>query len=280
MEKFSAKVFICSLFAALVLLSSPARSQEVEDENEFNYDENSDRGPSHWGDIKPEWRTCKTGKMQSPIDLNYREVQVAKLGPLNLNYNPSNYDTLKNKGHEIQLDIHEPTSSLQINGTSYTLVNLHWHIPSEHTINRQRFDLELHLVHQTPITNRIAVIGILYKIGTGSDPVLLSLKEPLEALNGSSAGKNVSVGVFDPRVVGIGNDTKLYYRYMGSLTTPPCTEGVTWTVLKQIRSVKEEQIVSLQNAVNDGPGGNARPIQPTNDRIVQFNKYPPYFSSN
>ncbi|RYR23303.1 hypothetical protein Ahy_B03g068544 [Arachis hypogaea] len=250
MEKFSAKVFICSLFAALVLLSSPARSQEVEDENEFNYDENSDRGPSHWGDIKPEWRTCKTGKMQSPIDLNYREVQVAKLGPLNLNYNPSNYDTLKNKGHEIQVNI----------------ISI--------------FDLELHLVHQTPITNRIAVIGILYKIGTGSDPVLLSLKEPLEALNGSSAGKNVSVGVFDPRVVGIGNDTKLYYRYMGSLTTPPCTEGVTWTVLKQIRSVKEEQIVSLQNAVNDGPGGNARPIQPTNDRIVQFNKYPPYFSSN
>ncbi|XP_052115348.1 alpha carbonic anhydrase 7 [Arachis duranensis] len=279
MEKFSAKVFICSLFAALVLLSSPARSQEVEDESEFNYDENSDRGPSHWGDIKPEWRTCKTGKMQSPIDLNDRKVQVAKLGPLNLNYNPSNNATLKNKGHEIQLDIHEPTSSLQINGTSYTLVNLHWHIPSEHTINRQRFDLELHLVHQTPITNQIAVIGILYKIGTRSDPVLLSLKEPLEALNRSSAGASVSVPVFDPRVVDI-NDTKLYYRYMGSLTTPPCTEGVTWTVLKQIRSVKEEQIVSLQNAVNDGPGGNARPIQPTNNRIVQFNKYPPYFSLN
>ncbi|RYR70416.1 hypothetical protein Ahy_A03g016911 [Arachis hypogaea] len=252
MEKFSAKVFICSLFAALILLSSPARSQEVEDESEFNYDENSDRGPSHWGDIKPEWRTCKTGKMQSPIDLNDRKVQVAKLGPLNLNYNPSNNAILKNKGHEIQLDIHEPTSSLQ-----------------------------LHLVHQTPITNQIAVIGILYKIGTRSDPVLLSLRERLGALNGSSAGASVSVPVFDPRVVDItGNDTKLYYRYMGSLTTPPCTEGVIWTVLKQIRSVKEEQIVSLQNAVNDGPGGNARPIQPTNDRIVQFNKYPPYFSLN
>ncbi|KAL1361559.1 alpha carbonic anhydrase 7 [Arachis hypogaea] len=276
MGKFSAKVFICSLFAALVLLSSPARSQEVEDETEFNYDENSDRGPSQWGNIKPEWRTCKTGRMQSPIDLN-KKVQLAKLGPLNLNYNPSNYNTLKNKGHSIELGILQPTSSLQINGTSYILDNIHWHTPSEHTINGKRFDLELHLVHQTPITNQIAVIGILYKIGTRSDPVLLSLGEPLEALNGSSAGASVSVPAFDPRVVDItGNDTKLYYRYMGSLTTPPCTEGVIWTVLEKIRSVKREQIVTLNNAVNDGPGGNARPIQPTNNRRVQFNKYTPY----
>ncbi|KAL1323620.1 hypothetical protein HN51_033903 [Arachis hypogaea] len=276
MEKFSAKVFICSLFAALVLLSSPARSQEVEDETEFNYDENSDRGPSNWGNIKPEWRTCNTGRMQSPIDLKDKRLQVAKLGPLNLNYNPSNYNTLKNKGHSIQLDILQRTSSLQINGTSYTLDNIHWHIPSEHTINGKRFDLELHLVHGSS-DNQTAVIGILYEIGTELDPVLLSLREPLEALNGSSAGASVSVGAFDPRVVDItGNDTKLYYRYMGSLTTPPCTEGVIWTVLKQTRSVKSEQILLLDRAVNDGPGGNARPIQPTNNRKVQFNKYPPY----
>ncbi|XLT48996.1 hypothetical protein HN873_041600 [Arachis hypogaea] len=270
MEKFSAKVFICSLFAALVLLSSPARSQEVEDETEFNYDENSDRGPSNWGNIKPEWRTCNTGRMQSPIDLKDKRLQVAKLGPLNLNYNPSNYNTLKNKGHSIQLEILDPTSSLQINGSRYILKQLHWHSPSEHIIDGRRLDLEVHLVHQTPTTNQIAVIGILYRIGLRSDPLLSLLEGDLKALSGSSVGANRSVSVFDPREVDM--DSNLYYRYMGSLTTPPCTENVTWTVLTRIKSVRREQINLFRDAVHDASDGNARPIQPTNNRKVQLNK--------
>ncbi|XP_015952438.1 alpha carbonic anhydrase 7-like [Arachis duranensis] len=270
MEKFSSKFFICILFAALLLLYSPARSQELfEDEDEYNYDENSDRGPSHWGNIKPEWRTCKTGRMQSPIDLNKKRLQLAKLGPLNLNYNPSNA-TLKKNIYEIELLFLDPTSSLTINGTRYILQNLHWHIPSEHTINGRRLDLEVHLVHvhQTPTTNLTAVIGILFKIGSRTDPLLL--EEDLKALSGLSVGANRSVGVFDPSVINIERD--LYYRYMGSLTTPPCTENVTWTILKQVRKVRGDQIKLLQNAVADDSNGNARPIQPTNNRKVQLNK--------
>ncbi|XP_052115435.1 alpha carbonic anhydrase 7 isoform X1 [Arachis duranensis] len=267
MEKFSAKVFICSLFAALILLSSPARSQEVEDESEFNYDEDSDRGPSHWGDIKPEWRMCETGRMQSPIDLNYRSLQLARIGPLNLNYNPSNA-TLKNRGHDIELEIVDPTSSLQINGSRYILKQLHWHSPSEHTIDGRRLDLELHLVHQTPTTNQIAVIGMLYRIGLRSDSLLSLLEGDLKALSGSSVGANRSVGVFDPKEVDM--DTNLYYRYMGSLTTPPCTENVTWTVFTRIKSVRREQINLFRDAVHDDSDGNARPIQPSS-MAVQFN---------
>ncbi|KAL1323621.1 alpha carbonic anhydrase 7 [Arachis ipaensis] len=268
MEKFSAKVFICSLFAAFVLLSSPARSQEVEDESEFNYDdEDSDRGPSHWGDIKAEWRMCKTGRMQSPIDLNYRSLQLARIGPFNLNYYSSNA-ILKNRGHDIELEILDPTSSLQINGSRYILKQLHWHSPSEHIIDGRRLDLEVHLVHQTPTTNQIAVIGILYRIGLRSDPLLSLLEGDLKALSGSSVGANRSVSVFDPREVDM--DSNLYYRYMGSLTTPPCTENVTWTVLTRIKSVRREQINLFRDAVHDDSDGNARPIQPSS-MAVQFN---------
>ncbi|MED6158038.1 hypothetical protein PIB30_028966 [Stylosanthes scabra] len=270
MENFSVmmKVFICSLFTALLLLSSPATSQEVEDEHEFNYDENSEIGPSHWGDIKPEWSLCKTGRMQSPIDLNITSVLVKLSGPLILNYNPSNA-ILKNRGHDISLEFLENTSNLQINGSSYILKQLHWHTPSEHTINGQRLDLELHLVHQTPSNDKIAVIGILYKIGIKPDNLLSLLNEGLMSLSGSSNGANVSVGVIDPREVNINKN--MYYRYMGSLTTPPCSENVTWTIPKQIGSVTRDQINLLRDAVHDDSNDNARPIQPTNNRTLELN---------
>ncbi|RHN60704.1 putative carbonic anhydrase [Medicago truncatula] len=156
----------------------------ADDESEFNYDEDSDQGPHNRGDIKPEWFRCKNGTMQSPIDLlNHRVQIVSNLGGLQINYTPSNA-TLKNRGHDIRLELIANSSYLQINGTQYVLKQLHWHSPSEHTIDGKRLDLELHLVHETP-SGETAVIGILYK--TGLPDLFLSLvkfvsKEQIELL--------------------------------------------------------------------------------------------------
>ncbi|CAJ2654467.1 unnamed protein product [Trifolium pratense] len=273
MAKLSSLVLIFGLLTTLVLLTSyQAMSQEVEDESEFNYDEESEKGPQHWGDIKPnEWFLCKNGTMQSPIDLSNKTVKiVSNLGVLQINYNPSNA-TLKNRGHDIKLELIANTSSLQINGTRYILKQLHWHSPSEHTINGKRFDLELHLVHQTP-SGKTAVIGVLYKTGLIPDPFLALLTKDLVAIS-NSTGAERAVGVVDPRLT---NFNRIhYYRYMGSLTTPACTQNITWTVVKEVKSVTKEQIELLQVAVHDESNTNARPLQPLNNRLVQLNYFGP-----
>ncbi|TKY48547.1 Alpha carbonic anhydrase 7 [Spatholobus suberectus] len=116
-EKLAAMVLICCLCTALLFLSSPAMCQEVEDESEFNYDEKSEKGPSRWGDIHPEWSLCKNGSMQSPIDLlNERVEIVSHLGTLQMNYQPSNA-TIKNRGHDIKLEWVTGAGYLQINET-------------------------------------------------------------------------------------------------------------------------------------------------------------------
>ncbi|XP_061362549.1 alpha carbonic anhydrase 7-like [Gastrolobium bilobum] len=267
MEKLAMQVLIFNLLTALVLLSCPAMSEEVEDESEFNYDLKSDKGPFHWGEIKPEWSLCKNGSMQSPIDLLSKRVQIVSyLGKLQLNYQPSNA-TLENRGHDIKLEWLEGKSYLQIKGIQYVLKQFHWHSPSEHTIDGRRFDLELHMVHETP-SGQTAVIGVLYKIGR-PDPFLSLLKNHLEAISNSTGAKR-AVGVVDPRLIKI--DTTQYYRYIGSLTTPPCDENITWTIVREVRCVSKEQIELLQVAVHDESGTNARPLQPINNRLVQLNK--------
>ncbi|XP_027347869.1 alpha carbonic anhydrase 7-like [Abrus precatorius] len=269
MEKLAKHVLICGLLTSLVWLSYPVMAQEVEDESEFNYDVHSERGPFHWGEIRPEWRMCNNGSMQSPIDLLNERVQiVSHLGMLQINYQPSNA-TIKNRGHDIKMEWLANTSYLQINGTQYVLKQFHWHSPSEHTIDGKRLDLELHMVHETP-SGKTAVIGILYKAGK-PDPLLSLLTNHLEAIS-NSTGEETEVGVMDPSLVKIGTNRTLYYRYIGSLTTPPCTENITWTILREVRSVSREQIKLLRDAVHDDSEANARPLQPINNRLVQLNK--------
>ncbi|XP_057451090.1 alpha carbonic anhydrase 7-like [Lotus japonicus] len=268
MAKFALQILICCLSAAIVMLSCPAMSQEVEDESEFSYDVESETGPLHWGDIKPEWHSCKNGSMQSPIDLLNERVQiVSHLGALQMNYKPSNA-TLKNRGHDIMLELHDNSSYLQINGTKYVLKQFHWHSPSEHTIEGRRLDLELHMVHETPSGSQAAVIGMLFKTGR-PDPLLSSLTNHLEAISNSTEAE-IAVGVIDPGLIRIGRTQ--YYRYNGSLTTPPCTENVPWTIVREVRSVSKEQIELLRGSVHDDSDTNARPLQPINNRIVKFNK--------
>ncbi|XP_019443083.1 PREDICTED: alpha carbonic anhydrase 7 [Lupinus angustifolius] len=242
-------------------------AQEVENETEFDYIKRSEKGPLHWGDLKKEWGACKNGKMQSPIDLSRHNVRVVSgLGKLKKNYKAQNA-SITNRGHDIALKWKEDAGSININGTEYFLRQCHWHSPSEHTINGRMYDLELHMVHEskTNLKNRIAVIGLLFKIGR-PDPILSKFSKYIESMVDEKAEQNT--GMIDPSEIKLGG--KKYYRYLGSLTVPPCTEGVIWSINKKIRSVSRKQVKLLREAVHDHAEKNARPIQPLNLRGIQL----------
>ncbi|KGN64831.1 alpha carbonic anhydrase 7 [Cucumis sativus] len=265
MTKLSFHLLFCSIFYALVLLlSRPAVSQEVDNESGFNYNEDGNKGPSHWGELKQEWHECKTGKMQSPIDLSHQRVQIVhKFVDSKIAYNPTNA-TLMNRGHDIMLKWSDDAGYIEINGTRYFLKQCHWHSPSEHTINGEKFALEAHLVHQSHNGN-IAVIGILYDIGH-SDYFLSTIKEHLEEI--SETNEYIELNDIDPSLVEM--KSSIYYQYYGSLTVPPCTQNVLWIIVKKVRSVASYQLELLRVAVHDDSNTNARPVQPLNNRIIQL----------
>ncbi|KAK9158640.1 hypothetical protein Scep_005214 [Stephania cephalantha] len=154
------------VFLALLMDSRLILAQELgpDDENEFSYIKGSDKGPEHWGELQKEWAACGNGKLQSPIDLSNKIVQItSELGMLKTCYKPFDA-TLNNEGHVIMLQWNGDAGFLEINGTKYFLKQIHWHHPSEHVINGLRFDLEAHLVHASA-NNETAVLAVMYKLG-------------------------------------------------------------------------------------------------------------------
>ncbi|XP_074559992.1 alpha carbonic anhydrase 7-like [Curcuma longa] len=274
LEMRQVKGFLFSaFFLALVPWSYFATAQEVEDEREFSYVVGSPNGPEHWGEIHHEWALCNNGDMQSPIDLLHERVHVVPgLGSIQRSYRASNA-TLRNRGHDIMLEWEGGAGTIHINGTDYELRQCHWHSPSEHSINGKRFAMELHLVHVSA-DQRVAVVGIMYAIGR-PDTFLSELMEDIEEIADRREGEK-AVGLVDPRHIELGS--REYYRYMGSLTTPPCDQGVAWTISGKIRTVSKEQTALLRRAVDDEAEENARPVQPNNGREIQF--YTPWHRKN
>ncbi|XP_015898516.2 alpha carbonic anhydrase 7 [Ziziphus jujuba] len=265
------------IFLFLFLHQSPVTPQEVEDEREFDYLKESERGPEHWGELKKEWAACKHGKLQSPIDLwNKRVKVIPKLGDIKTNYRPSNA-TIKNRGHDIAIQWLDDAGSIQINGTDYLLRQCHWHSPSEHSIKGKKFDLELHMLHESQDVNAkhsIAVVAVLYKIGRPNH-FLSKLTEDINFITDTT--EEIHRGVMDPRDFKMKinpREFKLrglkFYRYIGSLTVPPCTEGVIWTINRKIDTVSKEQVNLLRIAVHDFAEMNARPLQPLNQREIHL----------
>ncbi|KAL6174706.1 hypothetical protein ACLB2K_051352 [Fragaria x ananassa] len=261
-----------SLFLLLllqILHPTPITAQEVEDEGEFDYLKDSEKGPEHWGELREEWAACKNGTQQSPIDLLSKIVKVhPNKGEVRLKYKPSNA-TIRNRGHDISIQWKlGDAGSLEINGTDYWLDQGHWHSPSEHTINGKRFDLELHMVHLIPdanVENNIVVVANLYNIGK-PDKFLSEVSKEIKSMIDVKEERHI--GVVDPRNVRKGSAN--FYKYKGSLTVPPCTEGVTWIIDKELTTVSREQRDLLREAVYDSAELNARPLQALNGRDVQY----------
>ncbi|KAK1426059.1 hypothetical protein QVD17_14727 [Tagetes erecta] len=261
--------FILTLGYLLFLLifshPSSTQAQEVEDEREFDYERGGPIGPERWGEIKKEWRLCSYGTMQSPIDTSSQRVKkVVSSYNMYRKYKPSN-TTLNNRGHDITLQWDGDAGSVLVDDTEYALKQAHWHSPSEHTINGKIYDMEIHLVHVS-IDNKITVIAVLYNIGK-SDPFLSKLEVNITSMI-DQKGKRVDSGIIDPSDIRISR--RKYYRYIGSLTIPPCIEEVVWMISRETRTVSKDQLKLLREAVHDYAENNARPIQPDNKRDVVF----------
>uniref|UniRef100_A0A0D3H0D6 Carbonic anhydrase n=1 Tax=Oryza barthii TaxID=65489 RepID=A0A0D3H0D6_9ORYZ len=219
-----------TLLKAAVLMGNENNARPLQDEDDqFGYIPGTPRGPENWGSLKPEWATCSSGEMQSPINLGLLDLTLAPgLGDLNYTYRNANA-TVVNRGHDIMVRFDGGVGSLMMNGTAYQLRQVHWHAPSEHAVDGRRYDMELHMVHLNT-QNQTAVVGVLYAIGAQD-----------EFLH-----KIVNGGV-DPNVAK--EHDIVYYRYMGSLTTPPCTDGVIWTIVRKVHTVSLSQLALLKAAV-------------------------------
>ncbi|KAL2465980.1 Alpha carbonic anhydrase 4 [Abeliophyllum distichum] len=242
------------------LLTVNAFDSEVDEESPFAYEETKPNGPQNWGNLNPKWQVCSTGKLQSPIDLLHERVTVVKsLRELKRNYKAAPA-ALINRGHDIMMEWKADAGGIKINGTKYKLKQCHWHSPSEHTVNGASYDMELHMVHNSP-RGEIAVIAILYKFGH-PDTFISKFLHLVKTVD----HRGLDLGVVNPWEIKFGS--RKYYRYLGSLTVPPCTQGVIWTVLKKVRTVSREQARALRDAVHDGFEDNARPVQQWDGRTV------------
>ncbi|KAJ0255254.1 Alpha carbonic anhydrase 1 [Hirschfeldia incana] len=227
-------------------------------------------GPYRWGYLNPNYTKCAVGKLQSPIDIQRRQTFLnSGLKPLHRDYYTTNA-TLVNHVCNVAMMFGEGAGDVVIDNKNYTLKQMHWHTPSEHQLHGVQYAAELHMVHQAK-DGSLAVVASLFKIGR-EEPFLSQMKDKLmklkeERLKGNQTAQ-VEVGKINTRH--IERKTRKYFRYVGSLTTPPCSENVSWTILGKVRSMSKEQIEVLRSPLDISYKRNARPCQPLNGRRVEM----------
>ena len=210
-----------------------------------------EHGPAHWGSLHPGFGVCSSGREQSPIDLTGAEAEV--LSEIGFDYSPSPISILHN-GHSIQVN-YEPGSGIVLDGTRYELVQFHFHHRSEHTVDGADFPLELHLVH-ADADGALAVVGVFLEEG-GANEALAPVFGQMPAESGPAA---LVEGTVD--AAALLPEQRTTWRYRGSLTTPPCSEGVSWLMMTEPVTASREQIEAFRALF---PGNN-RPVQPLNGR--------------
>lgn len=216
-------------------------------------------GPDHWAGLNPAFATCNSGQAQSPIDLESRDAKPGKAGEFNIDYEKGAV-ALVNNGHTVQANVSDDKDTVNFNGDTYRLEQFHFHSPSEHMTDGNRFPLEIHFVNDDA-HKRVLVVGVMVKLGAENEslaPVFRSLPPKSEKVP-ASAGAPIPVDLAS--VLPKNHEA---YVYRGSLTTPPCTEGVQWVVLAQPIQMSKEQIASFTKMFPD----NHRPLQKINGREV------------
>ena len=228
-----------------------------------------------WASLSEKWAACD-GKSQSPIDITSEEAAPAKLdsNSLTFHYAAANGTAkIKNNGHTIQVDF-PAGSTVTIAGTTYELLQFHFHNQSEHTVNKAHHGMEMHLVHKDAGGN-LAVVGVfLSSTGAGTKDISAFLNTigwgSLESLSKEPKAIEGTVDIYSALPALDENSQSPYYSYSGSLTTPPCSEGVNWNVLSTPVNISKEQAAEFFKAT--GNYKTNRPVQALNGRTVKINK--------
>jgi len=213
-------------------------------------------GPPHWAELDPAYRACGAGDRQSPIDIRRKDAKAKVLPPLVFNYRASPLAIIDN-GHTVQVN-YAPGSALVIGGRRYELVQFHFHHPAEEAFDGKRFEMVVHLVHKDS-AGQLAVVAIPLKLGH-ENPLIRALwaNLPKEG-DHEPAQRKIAINAED--LIPMDHH---YYAYSGSLTTPPCSEGVRWSVLRTPVEVSKAQIAAFAKRYPD----DARPLQQLNGREV------------
>lgn len=240
--------------AAAVTLVAGMGATAIASDPAVHWGYSGDHGPDKWADVSPEYSACRAGTMQSPVDLGvsnarahvevvagYREAPLAVL----------------NNGHTIQANFSKG-SQLVSSGRTYQLLQVHFHTPSEHAVSGKRYPLVAHFVHRDA-SGQLAVLGIFFDEGE-ANPELAKILAAAPAHE--SPVTHIGGVTLDPDGM-VPHDLDVW-RYMGSLTTPPCSEGVNWHVAMQTMTASREQIEAFHALMGD----NARPLQPLNNRLL------------
>lgn len=225
------------------------------DERPLQWDYQGAANPNAWGKISRNFATCELGHDQSPIDIT--DAAIGQTAQIGFNYQSSPL-AIVNNGHSIQID-YAPGSSINIDGEAYQLRQFHFHTPSEHQIAGKAAAMEAHLVHRNA-AGKLAVVGVMMNPGK-DNPLIETL---WQAIPPSGQKNTVTNRTIDATKL-LPTD-KSYYSYTGSLTTPPCSEGVEWIVLTEPITISSSQIQEFKKFYPL----NARPIRPINTRKVEL----------
>ena len=233
---------------ALTLLTGCSHTPVHPHQKHWDYSQN---GPTHWKEFS---KTCGAGKHQSPIN-----IQTGKTMSMNHSYDLSMFEDIPSiaavidNGHSIKVTP-KKGGAITLHGELFYLLQFHFHGKSEHTVDGKRYDMVAHMVHQNPKTKQLAVVAIFFEEGESS-PILDSIID--------NVGGEVEI---DPQDL-LPDDKAHYYHYIGSLTTPPCSENVQWYLLKTPKTASKEQIEHFRKYYVD----NERPVQEVNERVIESN---------
>jgi len=221
---------------------------------------NGETDPAHWAELEGDFTTCSAGKSQSPIDIRHEAVHDGNLPALGFAYQSVPLSIIDN-GHTIQVN-YPPGSFLTVGNKQYQLVQFHFHHPAEEKIDGKGFEMVAHLVHKDA-NGKLAVVAVLFNAGAANGLVntlwahLPAVKEHEEV----DTAIHINAADLLPK-------DRSYYSFAGSLTTPPCTEGASWFVLRHAGNVSKPQVAEFSRHYPM----NARPVQPLNGRDIRASR--------
>jgi carbonic anhydrase len=238
----------------LVLLLIPAIAQ-AQWKTPWSYD--GPRGPAHWADLDPDYAACKSGRSQSPIDI--KAAEKADLPPLRFDYASEPLKYLINNGYTIRVNYHDTSSALVIGDKRYYLTQFHFHRPSEESIHGKTYAMEAHLMH-TASDGSIAGVTVMIEPGAANEMVQ-RLWDHMPKTKGDEQeipGVDINPSILIPHDLS-------YYEYTGSISAPPCNEGILWIVLEKPLTLSPAQIAAFAELYPH----DVRPLQPLNGRVVK-----------